>query len=84
MFFLFNEGEIAAFGVFLIQIGNFSLEDNIKVSDGDDCVQRVTLHSQDEESIMADCYALVNRVMCSITLATVCVCFLLLNFFRID
>ena len=72
MFFLYNEGETAAVGVFLIQLGNFDLKDNIKISDSDDCVQRVTLHNQDEESIMSDCYALVNRVMCSITLATVC------------
>ena len=76
MFFLYNEDQTSANGVFLIQLGNFDLKKNINIKDSDDVVQRITLRNKDEDSIMSDCFALVNRTFGSITLATIYVCFL--------
>ena len=75
MFMLFNEGEQSTVGCYLIQLGSIDLNQDVKISADDDYVQVVTLHAQDDESIMADSYVLVNRVMSTITIATVCVIF---------
>ena len=76
MFFLYNEGEQSAVGCFLLNLATSNLDEDVKISGDDDCVSQINLHPQDDESIMADCFTLVNRVMSTITVATVCVRFL--------
>jgi hypothetical protein len=75
MFILYNEGEQSAVGCYLVHLGATNLDEDVKISSEDDCVHNITLHPQDDESIMADCFILVNRVMSTITVATVCVSF---------
>jgi hypothetical protein len=78
MFLLYNEGEQSAVGCYLVHLGATNLDEDVKISSEDDCVHNITLHPQDDESIMADCFILVNRVMSTITVATVCVSFFVL------
>lgn len=72
MFLLYNEGEKATVGCYLLHLGAIDLENNPKIGETDEIVQKLTLHEQDDESIMADAYVLVNRIMQTITIATAC------------
>jgi hypothetical protein len=81
MFLIYNEGEKAVVGTFMINLNAVNTSADFSIKDQDDCVQCVTLHEQDDESIMIDAYILVNRVMSTITMATVCVSFFCLKFF---
>lgn len=72
MVLIWNAGEKAEVGCFLVNLGNYSLETNTEISlkeEGDD-VEKVVLHKDGEDSIMADAYFLVNKVMQSITVTT--------------
>ena len=58
MFLLYNEGEQSAVGCYLIQLVEGCLDEDVKISSEDDTVSNITLHPQDDESIMADCFIL--------------------------
>ena len=72
MFLLFNQGDKATVGCYLINVGNLnqSSTEQISVTHNDETVELVYLHEQDDESIMIDAYCLVNRMMQTITVAT--------------
>lgn len=72
MFLLFNQGDKATVGCYLINIGALDLcsKEILNVTHNDENVELVLLHEQDDESIMIDAYCLVNRMMQTITVAT--------------
>jgi hypothetical protein len=75
MFLLYNENSPLTVGCYLVHLGATNLDEDVKISSEDDCVHNITLHPEDDEFFMADCFISVTRVMSTITVATVCVSF---------